>query len=50
MENKFKTVSSIAKNAKERAAIDAFSKRKAEEARKSLENVDWSKITGKKEL
>ena len=50
MEGKITIVRSIAKTEKERAAIEAFSQKKAEQAKKSLEGVDLSLITGKKSL
>ncbi|MCF2496396.1 hypothetical protein [Dyadobacter chenhuakuii] len=49
MESKIKTVRSIAKNEKERAAIDAFSQRKLEQAKKSLDKMDFSVFFDKKE-
>jgi len=48
MKGKIKTVRSIATSEKERAAIEAFSQKKLQQAIKSLENVDLSLITGKK--
>ncbi|MCF2486612.1 hypothetical protein [Dyadobacter sp. CY347] len=48
MKKEVKTASPFYKSEKERAAVEAFSQKKLQQAMKSLENVDLSIITGKK--
>jgi len=50
MKNEVKVARPFYTSEKERAAIEAFSQKKAEQAKKSLEGVDLSLITGKKSL